>query len=234
MTAIFKRELSSYFNSVIGYLVLAVFYFFAGTFFYVYCLYYDNSSLSNVFSSMLLVNVFLVPLVTMKSFSEEKRRKTDQALLTAPVSLFDIVFGKFLAAFVLYALCNVIFLLFAVFIAMFTTPDWAIIFTTMLGMLLMGAALIAIDLFISALTESQAIAAVFAIGAGLLIYMIDSLASLISVDFIKNILYSISFNRQFYSFTSGIITLSGVVFFLSVAGGFLFLCVRVFEKRRWS
>lgn len=234
MSAIFKRELSSYFNSVIGYLVLAVFYFFSGLFFYIYCLMYDNSSLSNVFSSMLLVNVFLIPLVTMKSFSEEKRRKTDQALFTAPVSLFEIVFGKFLAAFVLYAMCNMIFLLYAVFIALFTTPDWVVILTTVLGMLLMGAALIAIDLFISALTESQAIAAVFAIGAGLLIYMTDSLASLISIDFFKNILYGISFNQHFYAFTSGIITLSGVVFFLSVTGGFLFLCMRVFEKRRWS
>ena len=98
----------------------------------------------------------------------------------------------------------------------------------------MGAALIAIDLFISALTESQAIAAIFAIGAGLLIYMIDSLASLIDVDFIKNFLYSISFNQNFSAFKSGVITLSGVVFFISVAALFLFLCVRVFEKRRWS
>ena len=234
MSAIFKRELSSYFNSVVGFLVLAVFYFFSGVFFYVYCLYYDSSSMSLVFSSMSIVNVFLIPLITMKSFSEEKRRKTDQALFTAPVSLFSVVMAKFLAAFVLYALCNAIYLLYAVFIALFTTPDWVVLLTTLLGTLLMGAALIAVDLFISALTESQAIAAVFAIGAGLLITLIDSLASLISVDFFKNLLYAISFNRHFSAFTSGIITLSGVVFFLSVTGIFLFLCVRVFEKRRWS
>ena len=234
MAAIVKRELSSYFNSAVGYIVLAVFTFFSGMFFYGYCLYMDSSSLSYVFSSMTLINVFLVPLMTMKSFAEEKRQKTDQALLTAPVSLFGIVMGKFLACFILYALCNAVFLIYALFIAVFTTPDWVIILTTLLGTLLMGAALIAIDLFISALTESQAVAAIFAIGAGLLIYMIDSLASLISVDFIKNFLYSISFNRHLSAFTSGIITLSGVVFFLSVTALFLFLCVRVFEKRRWS
>ena len=234
MSAIIKRELSSYFNSVIGFIVLAVFYFFSGMFFYVYCLYYDSSSLSYVFSQMLLIIVFLIPLITMKSFSEEKRQKTDQALLTAPVNLFEIVMGKFVAAFTLYAICNAIFLIYALFIAMFTTPDWVVIFTTLFGMLIMGAALIAIDLFISALTESQAIAAIFAIGAGLLIYMIDSLASLIDVDFIKNFLYSISFNQNFSAFKSGVITLSGVVFFISVAALFLFLCVRVFEKRRWS
>ena len=234
MTAIMKKELSSYFNSITGYIVLAVYWFFSGMFFYVYCLYYDSSSLSYVFSQMLMIIVFLVPLITMKSFAEEKRRKTEQALLTAPVSLFDIVFGKFLAAFILYSICTAIFAVYAVFIAIFTRPDWAVIFTTLLGMLMMGAALTAIDLFISALTESQTVAAVFAIGVGLLVYMTDSLASLVSVDIIKNILYSISFNRNLSAFTSGMISLSGVVFFLSVTGVFLFLCVRVFEKRRWS
>ena len=234
MSAIIRRELSAYFNNAVGFIVLAVFYFFAGLFFYVYCLYYDSSSLSYVFTQMLLIIVFLVPLITMRSFSEEKKQKTDQALLTAPVSLFGIVMGKFLAAFILYALCNAIFVLYALFIALFTSPDWVIVFTTLLGMLLMGAALIAIDLLLSALTESQAVAAIFAIGVGLVIYMIDSLASMIEIDFIKNILYSLSFNTNFSYFTNGIITLSGVIFFLSVTAIFLFLCVRVFEKRRWS
>ena len=234
MSAIVKRELSSYFNSAVGYIVLAVFTFFSGMYFYGYCLYMDTSSMSYVFARMLLIIVFLVPLMTMKSFAEEKRQKTDQALLTAPVSLFGVVMGKFIACFVLYALCCAIFVVYALIIAIFTTPDWVVLFTTLLGVLLMGAALIAIDLFISALTESQAVAAIFAIGAGLLIYMIDSLASLVNVDFIKNILYGISFNQYFYPFTVGIITLSGVVFFLSVTGLFLFLSARVFEKRRWS
>jgi len=234
MTAILRRELSAYFNNAVGFIVLAVFYFFSGLFFYVYCLYYDSSSLSYVFSQMLMIIVFLVPLITMRSFSEEKKQKTDQALLTAPVSLFGIVMGKFLAAFILYALCNAIFILYALFIALFTSPDWVILFTTLLGMLLMGAALIAIDLLLSALTESQVVAAIFAIGVGLVIYMLDSLASMIEIDFIKNILYSLSFNKNFSSFTNGIITLSGVIFFLSVTAIFLFLCVRVFEKRRWS
>lgn len=234
MTAIIRRELGSYFNSIVGYIVLAVYWFFSGMFFYVYCLYYDSSSLSPVFSQMLMIVVFLVPLITMKSFSEEKRQKTDQALLTAPVSLFEIVMGKFLSAFALYALCSAIFLVYALFIALFTSPDWVILFTTLLGMLLMGAALIAIDLFISALTESQAVAAIFSIGVGLMIYMLDSLASLINVDFIKNLLYSLSFNRGFSPFTNGIISLSSTLFFVSVTAIFLFLCARVFEKRRWS
>lgn len=234
MSAIIKRELSSYFNLATGYIVLAVFYFFSGMFFYFYCLYYDSSSMTYVFSNMLMIVLFLVPLITMRSFSEEKKQKTDQALLTAPVSLFDIVMGKFLGAFILYALCNAIFILYAVIIACFTSPDWAVILCTVFGMLLMGAALIAVDIFISALTESQVIAAVVSIGVGLLIYMIDSLANLVSSDFVQNLLNAISFNRNFSNFTYGILNLSNVVFFLGVAAIFIFLTIRVFEKRRWS
>ena len=218
MSAIIKRELSSYFGSAIGYIVLAVFYFFSGIFFNFYCIYYNSSSLSSVFSSMLMIVLFLTPLVTMRSFAEEKRQKTDQALLTAPVSLFEMVMGKFLGAFTLYAICNAIFLVYALVIAIFASP----------------AALIAIDIFISAMTESQVIAAVLSIGAGLLIYLLDSLASLANITFITNLINAISFNRNLSDFTYGILPLSNVVYFVSVAAIFLFLTVRVFEKRRWS
>ena len=98
----------------------------------------------------------------------------------------------------------------------------------------MGGALIAIDLFISALTESQVIAAVISIGVGLFIYMIDSLTNMLNVEWLSTFLHNISFDAHFTNFINGIINLTSVVFFLSVIAIFLFLCVRVFEKRRWS
>ncbi len=234
MSAIIKRELSSYFNSAIGYIVLAVFYFFSGLFFYMYCLMSNTASMSYLFLSMLMIVMLIVPVITMRSFSEERRQKTDQALLTAPVSLTEMVLGKFLGAFMLYCLCNAIYVLYAIILAFYTSPDWAVFLSTLLGMLLMGGALIAIDLFISALTESQIIAAVISIGVGLLIYMLDSLTNLISVEWVTRLLNNISFDAHFTNFINGIINLSSVVFFLSVIAIFLFLCVRVFEKRRWS
>ena len=234
MSAIIKRELSSYFNSAIGYIVLAVFYFFSGLFFYMYCLLSNTTSMSYLFLSMLMIVVLLIPIVTMKSFSEERKQKTDQALLTAPISLTEMVLGKFLGAFLLYCICNAIYVLYAVILSFYATPDWAVFLTTILGMLLMGGALIAIDLFISALTESQVIAAVVSIGIGLLIYMLDSLSNVFNVDWLTNFLRNISFDAHFTNFINGIINLSSVVFFLSVIAVFLFLCVRVFEKRRWS
>ena len=234
MSAIIKRELSSYFNSAIGYIVLAVFYFFSGLFFYMYCLLSNTTSMSYVFLSMLMIVMLTVPIITMRSFSEEKKQKTDQALLTAPVSLTEIVLGKFFGAFLLYCLCNAIFILYAIILATYAAPDWAVFLTTMLGMLLMGGALIAIDLFISALTESQIIAAVLSIGVGLLIYMLDSLSGMLSVEWITTLLRNISFDAHFTNFINGIINFTSVLFFLSVIAVFLFLCVRVFEKRRWS
>ena len=234
MSAIIKRELSAYFNSAIGYIVLAVFYFFSGLFFYMYCLLSNTASMTYVFLSMLMIVMLLVPIITMKSFSEERKQKTDQALLTAPVSLTEIVLGKFLGAFLLYCICNAIYILYAVILAFYASPDWAVLMTTLLGMLLMGGALIAIDLFISALTESQVIAAVISIGVGLLIYMLDSLSNLISAEWFTHFLNNISFDAHFTNFINGILNLTSILFFLSVTAVFLFLCVRVFEKRRWS
>ena len=234
MTAIIKRELSSYFNSAIGYIVLAVFTFFSGLFFYMYCLLSNTTSMSYVFLSMLMIVMLVIPIITMRSFSEERKQKTDQALLTAPISLTEMVLGKFLGAFLLYCICNSVYIIYILIIACYASPDWAVFLTTMLGMLLMGGALIAIDLFISALTESQVIAAVISIGVGLLIYMLDSLSNLISAEWFTAFLHRISFDAHFTNFINGIISLTSVVFFLSVIAIFLFLCVRVFEKRRWS
>ena len=98
----------------------------------------------------------------------------------------------------------------------------------------MGCALIAIDMFISSLTESQIVAAVAGFAAGLAIYMIDSIASMIPVDFIKTILNSLSFLTHLQNFSAGLFTISDAVFFLSVIVIFVFLTIRVFEKKRWS
>lgn len=233
MIAILKRELSAYFNSAIGYIVLAVFYFFSGMYFSV-CLNYDSSDLSFVFANMFMIVLFLIPIITMKSFSEEKRQKTDQALLTAPVNLFEIAMGKFLGALTLYACCVAIFLFYTLIICFFTKPDWAIILCTFLGLFLLGAAMIAIDIFVSVLTESQVIAAVVGIAVGLFIYMLDSLASLSSSAFVSNLVNAISFNKNYINFTYGILSLSNILFFVSVIAIFIFLTIRVLEKKRWS
>ena len=234
MSAILKRELNAYFSSATAYVVMAVFFFFSGLFFNYYYISANSSSLSYVFGNMFYIVLFLIPIITMKTFAEEKKQKSDQALLTAPTSLTEIVLGKFMGAFILYFICCCIFLVYALVISFFTTPEWSVIICTFIGMLLLGAALIAINVFISVLTESMVIAAVIGMGAGLVISMTNYLVSLIPVEWIKNIINKINFLSYYENFTYGILSIVDVVFFLSVTALFLFFTVRVLDKRRWS
>ena len=234
MSAIYKREMSGYFNSAIAYVVLAVYFFFSGWFFYLYCFYGDSASLSYVFANMFYIIMFVIPVLTMKTFSEEKRQKTDQALLTAPVSLTEIVLGKFLGALTIYALCCAIFLVYGVVISFFAQPQWSVMLCTLLGMFLLGAAVIAINVFISSLTESMVVAAVVGMAVGLLIDTMGYFANLSPVDWLRTVLDKINFLNYYTNFTYGILSAVDVVFYLSVTGLFLFFTVRVLERRRWS
>lgn len=234
MSAILKRELSAYFNSAIGYVVMAVYFFFSGLYFYMYCFEGNTTSMSGVFNNMIYIILFLVPIITMKSFAEEKRQKTEQALLTAPVNLTEIVMGKFLGAFVLYAICSLIFFVFSVVIAFFTAPDWSVILCTYIGLLLFGAALIAINIFISVLTESMIVAAVFGMAVGFVILMMTTFTSLIPFEWLSATLEKINFITYYVNFSYGLLNITDIVFFLSAAALFIFFTVRVLEKRRWS
>ena len=234
MFAIYKREMQSYFNSATAYIVMAVFYFFSGLFFYAYCIEQNSSSLTGVFSSMVTIILFIIPIITMKTFSEEKKQKTEQALLTSPVSLLEIVAGKYLAALSMFCCCVSAFILYAVIISFYTAPAWPVILCTMLGLILLGGAFIAIDIFISALTESQVIAAVLGIAVGFFVYLLDSIGTLFSLSVVDKIIAAISFNQNYYNFTYGILDLTNVVFFLSVIVLFAFFTIRVLEKKRWS
>ncbi len=236
MGAILKRELGSYFNSAIAYIVMAVFFGFAGYFFVMTCFISNTSSLSYTYSNIFVIIIFLTPIISMKTFSEEKRQRTDQALFTSPSNLFEIVLGKFLGAFILYGICCLIFFVFGLVVQMFTPANWPVIICTNIGLLLLGGALIAIDVFISALTESQVIAAVVGMAVGVMTYMLSSLVSMTSssVPWLSAAINAISFTNYYQNFTYGILDLTGVVFFLSVIALFIFFTIRVFEKKRWS
>lgn len=233
MFAVLKRELSAYFSSPIGYIYLAVFYVFSGYFFFG-VLYSNTTSLSNVFNGMFTIIMLLIPILTMRLMSEDLKNKTDQALLTAPISLLSLVLGKFLSALIVYCLGVAITLVYAIVIATFAPPDWTVVFGNVLGMLLLGAALIAIGMFISALTENQVIAAVGGFAVGFSLILVNSLAALISTEWLKKFVSGLSFMERYDEFTNGILDISNIFFFISICAVFVFFTVRVFEKRRWS
>ena len=233
MFAVLKRELSAYFSSPIGYIYLAVFYVFSGYFFFG-VLYSNTTSLSNVFNGMFTIIMLLIPILTMRLMSEDLKNKTDQALLTAPISLVSLVLGKFLSALIVYCWGVAITLVYGVVIAAFAPPDWTVVFGNVLGMLLLGSALIAIGMFISALTENQVIAAVGGFAVGFSLILVNSLSSLISIDWMKKFVSGLSFMERYDEFTNGILDISNIFFFISVCAVFVFFTVRVIEKRRWA
>ena len=234
MSAIFRRELGAFFTSGIAYVFLAVCYLLAGLFFYMYTLSSSTTDMSGMFSMLFAVIIFLIPILTMKSFSEEKKQKTEQGLLTAPVGLGGIVLGKYFATILMYIFGVSIVLIYALIISYFGSVDWGILFSNYLALILLGAAFIAIGMFISSLTENQVVAAVGGICSLLFLCLVDILTNYISIDFITDFLNSISFYNKYYEFTCGIFNLSSVLFYISTAVIFNFLTVRVFEKRRWS
>lgn len=236
MSAVYTKELSSYFKNPLGYICLAVYYLFGGQFLLMQIQYYGTNDITGIFSNMYVVALLTLPLFTMRLLSEEKRMRTDQALMTAPVSLHGIVVGKFLAAYTLFALGISVCVIYFAVLSAFSSPLWSVFLGNLLGLLLLGAALLAIGLFVSALTESQMLAAVGTFACMLFIMLLDGLGRMLpsGLSFLEKPLGALSFSQRYYDFTAGLLKLPHVVFFLSVMLVFLFLTVRVLDKNRWT
>ena len=234
MFAIFKRELKAYFTSPLGYVFLAIFYAFSGLFFYIFSLSVGSTDISSVFLMMFIVLMVFVPLLTMRLLSEDKKQKTDQLILTAPVSLLSIVMGKFLAAYAIFAIGVAVMPVYGFVMSTFATVSWLPIWGNTVGLLLLGGIFVSIGLFISSLTENQMIAAIGGFFIKLMILLMNTLKSALPNGFLQDVLSSISVYSRYSEITNGIFSLSSLIFFVSVIFIFLFLTVRVLEKRRWA
>ena len=234
MFAIFKRELKAYFTSPLGYVFLAIFYAFSGLFFYIFSLSVGSTDISSVFLMMFIVLMVFVPLLTKRLLSEDKKQKTDQLILTAPVSLLSIVMGKFLAAYAIFAIGVAVMPVYGFVMSTFATVSWLPIWGNTVGLLLLGGIFVSIGLFISSLTENQMIAAIGGFFINLMILLMNTLKSALPNGFLQDVLSSISVYSRYSEITNGIFSLSSLIFFVSVIFIFLFLTVRVLEKRRWA
>ena len=182
MRAIYKRELSSYFNSMVGWVFTAVLTVFIGIYFFVYNLFNGYPYFSLSLSYTLFIFMVIVPILTMRSMAEERRTKTDQLLLTAPVSVSGIVMGKYLAMLTVFAVPTAIACLCPLIIALNGSSFLLADYGTILAFFLLGAVEIAVGLLISALTESQLIAAVGTFGILLVLYLWEGLVSFLPSD----------------------------------------------------
>lgn len=234
MFSIFKREFRAYFTSPLGYVFLAIFYAFSGLFFYIFSLSIGSTDISGVFLMMFIVLMIFVPLLTMRLLSEDKKQKTDQLILTAPVSLLSVVLGKFLAAYAIFVIGVAVMPVYGFVMSTFTTISWLPIWGNTVGLLLIGGIFVSIGLFVSSLTENQMIAAIGSFFINLMILLMNTLTSALPSGIFKDVLASVSVYSRYSEITNGIFSLSSLIFFISVIFIFLFLTVRVLEKRRWA
>ncbi len=234
MFAIYKRELRSFFTTPIGYVFLSAFLAVSGAVFSYTTFFSMTSEVTPFFSTMLFAYIVLLPLLTMKLFTDEKKQKTEQLLLTAPVSLFSVVFGKFFAAYTVFAASALFSCFYFFLLSFYGVVEGALLFGNLIATLLVGMAFIAIGTFVSAITESQLSSAILTIsillGFMLLTYLCDFLPE---SYFLRYVIESLSLFYRFQSFTSGIFDLVALFYYLSVSALALFLTVRVFDRRRF-
>ena len=246
MTAIFKREFKSYFLSPIGYIYLAAMYFFLGLYFW---MIFSSGvpAVPQIVYLMSTVVLFVLPVLTMRMLSEDRRQKVDQALLTAPVKLSGIIMGKFWAAMAVFAIGFAPTVIFEMIVASFVDVNVLSYVYMLLGMLLYGGTLIAIGMFISSLTESTALSAIITFIVNLLIMFLPGIASTISttatanakffqwiVTALQTALDKLAITNVFDRFYEEVFYISDVIYLLSFIIVFLFLSVRSLEKRRWA
>lgn len=178
MLAIFKRETRSYFTSMIGYVVIGVILAFIGLYYTANCLIYATSDFSIVLYSTTLVMLFVLPALSMRSFADERRNKTDQLLLTSPVTIPEIVLGKYLAQLVVLAVPMAVACVMPLILTRFGTVSLTSAYATLFAYCLLAAACIAVGTFISVLTENQIIAYLATFGVLLVAYLMESLQTL--------------------------------------------------------
>ena len=234
MSAIYKRDLRAYFTSPVGYVFIAAFLFVMNLVFFLMNMLTGENRLTTCYTIMLYAMMVLVPILTMRTFSEDYKQKTDQLLLTAPVKPAGIVMGKFLAAYTVFVITLALMLVQVIIIAAMSTPNAAIIVGNYIALLSAAAVYISIGCFVSSLTENQLVANIATLAINVTLFLLDFAYDLVNVGWIKQILYWISIYRRFNTFYVGVFSVADFVFYLCVSSVFLFLTVRVLEKKRWS
>ena len=248
MFAIFKKELRSYFINPVGFVYTGIFLAASALICCMTTLQQASYETANYFQYMIFTFIILIPLLTMRSFSEERKMRTEQLLLTAPVSITGMVLGKYFAALTLLASTILVSC-----INFFPLVSYAVVEQSqsadagvhigpvggevvgcLIGMLLLGAAFIALGLFISSLTESQLSAAVITVAVITCMLLVGAVNDLIPSPFLRTVIDWISVLSRYDRFAYGMFDFAALLYYVSLAGVFLFLTVRVYEKRRWG
>jgi len=232
MSAIFWKEVKSYFYSPMAYILIGLFILLSSLFFLPRLLY-QNADFNAVLETMGFILLFIVPVLTMRILAEDRKNGTEVLLVTSPVSLTGIVVGKYLAALFVFLIMTVITFIYPIILFAFGAPFTTGLVGGYIGFILLGASFISVGVFASSLTENQVIAVVISFVSLLIMWIIDFVSSTVG-GFLSKILNWFSLLSRYEDFNKGILGLSPIIYYLSFIAVFLFLTVRVIEKRRWS
>lgn len=235
MIAIYKREMRSYFTGVLGYVFLVLFLAVGGAIFCLTTLFAMSANVAQYFLYMMMVSGVMLPLLTMKSFSDERKSKTEQLLLTAPISITGMVIGKFLAALTMFVGALTVNSLYFIILYRYAQVKTAVLIGNYLALVLVGAVFIAIGVFVSALTENQLTAAVGTMAIILAFLAIGVVNALLpSAFWLRYVFNCISIFTRFQTFTNGYFDISSLLYYISIAAVFVYLTIRVYDRRRYN
>jgi ABC-2 type transport system permease protein len=249
--AIAHKELKAYFASPIAYVLLAVFALLYGWFFAAILLFFERQSaqmgmmgmgpqsvnlnqqlIRPVLMNVSVIMLFILPLITMRTYAEEKRSGTMELLLTSPLTDVQIVIGKFLGAMGLIAVMLAITVPHLLYLSLYSDPEWKPLLIAYLGYLLMTGCFVAVGLFISSLTRNQIVAAVATFGTFLMLWVIDWMGSFAGPT-AREIYQYLSITGHFDDFARGVLDTRHLVYYVSFITFGLFLTVRSVDSERW-
>lgn len=236
MFAIYKREVKSYFQNVLGWLFVAALVAVYGIYFFAYNLQAGYPYIAYALNGVSFILLIAVPILAMRCLAEERKSKVDQLLLTAPVTVGKIVLAKYLALVTVFTIAMLVVGVTPILLSSFGTVPMGESFVALLGFWLMGCTFLAIGVFISSITESQVIAAVLSFVALFIGYMMSSLVSMVTDtdSILGTILMSFDLYTPFTSFLNGCLDLSAAFYYVSLSGFMVFLAAQSIQKRRWS
>jgi ABC-2 type transport system permease protein len=233
--SIFKREFKAFFLSPIAYIFITVYLIATAFLFFQGFFIMDQADMRGYFGILPWVFLFFVPAITMRSWAEEKKMKTLELLLTWPVKDFEVVVGKFLASFSLLVIVLLLSLTIPISIAIIGHPDAGQIIGQYIGSMLMGAAYVAIGLWVSSLTENQIVAFILGVVLTFVLFIIGHpFMTMVLPSAVVPLFTYIGLNSHFESIGRGVIDSRDIIYYLSVIGFFLFLNVCSISSRKWE
>jgi ABC-2 type transport system permease protein len=227
-----KKELRSFFDSPIAYIVITIFLLISGWFFFSDLFLVNQASLRNLFNIIPFIFMFFIPAVAMRLISEEKRSGTIEVLLTLPVKDYEIILGKFLAGLILIFVAVILTLVYSLTLSGLGNLDFGSVAAGYLGLMFLGATYLSVGVFTSSLTQNQIVAFITGFVIVFALYMLDKVLIFLP-GFLSSFFEYLSVNYHFSNISRGVIDSRDVIYYLSLIFFFLFLAVKALESRKW-